>query len=656
MKQTGEERFPNIFKPGAIGKFPTKNRVKYGACCVSNYNDRDGTITPRELARTRIITQTGSGIITNQGAFPDAKGEGKSYYRQIALYDDRFLPQFEQIASWIHEAGAVAIQQILHTGRYGGVDLGYCVQPSAVPQTLPHFRPPREMTKDEIKQTLKDHAAASARAIKAGFDGVEITSFMGYLLANFLSKFTNKRTDEYGGSLEKRARFMRELIYVIKEAIGDDHVLCARLNGAELMDRYGGNTEDECLETMKIAAECGIDMISITVGWQESPVSSIGRDVPPGHWLYLAERAKREIPNVPIAFGVRMADTEMVEKALADGKFDFWEVCRPFLADPQRLIKVRENRLEDIRPCISCNFCLSRLFRDIPYLCTMNPMLGHEVEAEYHLKPAAYRKRVMVVGGGPAGMEYAINAAQRGHEVHLYEAGDKLGGQLRIYADHDLAHPEDLHRVISYYETQLEKQGVQVHLNTVVTADLIRSLTPADIDVVVVAAGSAPEKDARIPGVERAVIAHDVLDGRVQAGKKVAVIGGGKIGLVTAESLTKKGHEVTILEEGRRISEDVMPTWKWRHSQWVEDLNIKVLTQVKIKQITEHGVVVLDKNGNEAMVAADTVIWATNRKSRQDLFHQAEFMADETHIVGDAVAPRGLHNAIHDGYKLGVRV
>ncbi|MBI2955249.1 MAG: FAD-dependent oxidoreductase [Chloroflexi bacterium] len=656
MKAAGEERFPNLFKSGKIGNFPTKNRIKYGACCVSNYNNRDGTISERELARVRVITQTGCGIITNQGAYADPKGEGKAYYRQIALYDDRFMPQFEKIAGWIHEAGAVAIQQILHCGRYGGIDLGYCMQPSAVPQTLPHFRPPREMTKEDIKRTLKEYAAASARAIKVGFDGVEITSFMGYLLANFLSKFTNRRTDEYGGSLENRARFMRELIYVIKEAIGDRHILSVRLNGAELMDRYGGSTEEECLEMMKIAAAEGIDMISVTVGWQESPASSIGRDVAPGHWLYLSERAKREIPDVPIAFGARLADAEMADRALGEGKFDFWEVCRPLLADPQRIVKVRENRLDEIKPCIGCNYCLSRLFRDLPYLCTVNGELGHEVEPEYQITPTALHKRIMVIGGGPAGMECAATAAQRGHEVHLYEASDKLGGQLRVFADKDLANREDLHSLIAYYQTQLKKQGVEVHMSTPVTPELIRSVTPADIDAIVVAAGATVEKDARITGIERAVLAHDALDGRVAVGQKVAVVGGGKVGLVTAEHFAKEGHEVTIVEESRRLAEDVIPTWRWRHSQWVEDLNIKVFTQVRIKHISDGSVTVLDKNGDERVILADTVILAGNRKSRQELFLLAEFMSDEIHIIGDAVSPRGLHNAIHDGYKMGVRI
>jgi 2,4-dienoyl-CoA reductase (NADPH2) len=220
-RKPGEKSLNHPFQPVEWGRFKVKNRIKYGACCVSNYNTHDGFITERELARTKVIAATGCGIITNQGAYPDPLGEGKAYFCQIALFDDKFIPQFEKIAGYIHDGSGIAIQQILHAGRYGGIDIGYCIQPSIVPQTLPYFRPPREITKQQIRETIEQHADAARRAIKAGFDGVEITSFMGYLLATFNSKFTNRRTDEYGGSLANRGRFMRELIVAIKEATGD---------------------------------------------------------------------------------------------------------------------------------------------------------------------------------------------------------------------------------------------------------------------------------------------------------------------------------------------------------------------------------------------------------------------------------------------------
>ena len=258
MTKPGEAKLSHLFQRAKWGRFELKNRVKYGACCVSNYNTHDGFITPRELARTKVIAETGCGIITNQGAYPDPRGEGKAYFRQVAIFDDKFLPQFEIIARYIHDAGSVAIQQILHAGRYGGIDLGYCVQPSVVPQTLPHFRPPREMSRQDIRRCIGEHVDAAKRAVRAGFDGVEVTSFMGYLLASFNSKFTNQRSDEYGGTVENRGRFMRELIDSIKQAL-PGHPLIVRLNGAELMDQWGGNTEDECFELMQQAARAGVD-------------------------------------------------------------------------------------------------------------------------------------------------------------------------------------------------------------------------------------------------------------------------------------------------------------------------------------------------------------------------------------------------------------
>ncbi len=461
--QPGVAKLPHLFQPGRFGRLEIKNRIKYGACCVSNYNTRDGFITEREIARMRVIARTGCGIITNQGAYPDPLGEGKAYFRQLAIFDDKFLPQFERIAADIKAQGAMPIQQILHAGRYGGIDLGYCIQPSDVPQTLPHFRPPKVMTKDEIRDCVRQHADAAQRAIRAGFDGTEVTSFMGYLLANFNSRFTNQRTDEYGGSIANRGRFMRELIDGIKQAT-PDHPLVVRLNGAELMDRWGGNTEDECFELMQQAVDVGVDMISVTVGWQEAPESSIGRDIPPGYWNYLSARAKKMFPNTLITFGNRLPDPRMADECLRDGVFDYWEVCRPLLADPDLIHKAAEGRLDEVRPCIGSLNCLSRLFRDLPYTCTMNPALGHEVEPEYQVTPAAVKKKVMVIGAGPAGMECAITAARRGHEVTVFDKADRIGGNLYAYAIHDLARPDDLLSVISQYEAVARKLGIEMRL------------------------------------------------------------------------------------------------------------------------------------------------------------------------------------------------
>ena len=657
MTRPGEAKLKHLFQPGQIGKFKTKNLVKYGACCVSNYNGRDGSITPRELARVRVIAATGCGLITNQGAYPDPLGEGKAYFRQVAIHDDKFLPQFETIARYIHDAGAVAFQQILHAGRYGGIDLGYCVQPSVVPQTLPHFRPPRELTKDEIRAIVQQHADAAKRAIRAGFDGTEITSFMGYLLANFNSRFTNQRTDEYGGSIENRGRFMRELIDGIKQAT-PEHPLVVRLNGAELMDRWGGNTEDECFELMRQAVEVGVDMISVTVGWQEAPESSIGRDIPPGYWNYLSERAKKMFPDTLITFGNRLPDPRMADDCVRDGLFDYWEVCRPLLADPELIHKAAEGRLDEVRRCIGSLNCLSRLFRDLPYTCTMNPALGHEVEPEYQVTPAAVKKKVMVIGAGPAGMECAITAARRGHDVTVFDKAPRIGGNLHAYAMNDLARPDDLLSVIRHYEVVARKLGITVRLNTEVHAKFMRSVLH-EYDVCVVAAGAATDRSrmAHVEGAERMIDALDVAHGRTQVGARVVVVGGGKVGLTLAESLRKRDKAtVTVIEADKRIAGDVKPSFKWRHASWVEELGIPCLTSTTLLKVSEAGVTVRNAKGVESFVEADSVVLAAGAAPAHALFHEFEWMVDELHGVGDALIPRGLEQAIQDGFRLGVRL
>jgi 2,4-dienoyl-CoA reductase (NADPH2) len=655
--QPGVAKLPHLFQPGRFGRFEIKNRIKYGACCVSNYNTRDGFITEREIARMRVIARTGCGIITNQGAYPDPLGEGKAYFRQVAIFDDKFLPQFERIAADIKAQGAMAIQQILHAGRYGGIDLGYCIQPSDVPQTLPHFRPPKVMTKDEIRDCVRQHAEAAQRAIRAGFDGTEVTSFMGYLLANFNSRFTNHRTDEYGGSIGNRGRFMRELIDGIKQAT-PDNPLVVRLNGAELMDRWGGNTEDECFELMQQAVDVGVDMISVTVGWQEAPESSIGRDIPPGYWNYLSARAKKLFPNTLITFGNRLPDPRMADECVRDGVFDYWEVCRPLLADPDLVHKAAEDRLDEVRRCIGSLNCLSRLFRDLPYTCTMNPALGHEVEPEYQVTPAVVKKKVMVIGAGPAGMECAITAAKRGHDVTVYDKAGRIGGNLYAYAINDLARPDDLLSVISHYEVVSRKLGIDVRLNTEVHAKFMRSVLH-QYDVCVIAAGATLDRRryAHVKGAERMLDALDVAHGRSKTGRRVVIVGGGKVGLTLAESLRKHQEaEVTVVESEKRIAGDVKPSFKWRHASWVEELGIKCLTSSTLVEVGADGVKVRNAKGEETFVAADTVIQADGAAPAHPLFLEFEWMVDELHGVGDALIPRGLEQAIQEGFRLGVRL
>ncbi len=650
-----EHQFPHIFSEGKVGKFKLQNRVKYAACCVSNFNTRDGFLTEREFARDEVIAQTGASIMTNQGAYPDTSGEGKAYHSQLCINDDKYIPGLTRIADLFHGHDAVAIQQILHGGRYGGIDLGYCVQPSDTPQTLKHFRPPRAMAKEEIQKAVADHAVAAERAVKAGYDGVEVTSFLGYLLSCFLSPFTNKRTDEYGGSVEKRALFMVEIIEALRKAVGPERLVIIRLNGTELMDEYGGNTEEECMEIMKIASECGVDMISMVIGWHESRQGALGRDVSRTEWLYLAEKAKKYIGDVPLAFGPRLSDPWEAEKAIANGVFDYWEICRPLLTDPQLIHKVRNGTPERIKPCIGCMLCLAKMFYNQPYICSVNPRLGHEVEPEYSITPAVVKKKVMVAGGGPGGLEAGIAAAQRGHDVTIFEALGNLGGAL-IPSSKDISGGEVLVELLQYYKYRVEDLGITVRLNTPVDRRVAAEFDP---DVVIVATGAAIEKPG-IPGVDSEIV-HDawkmLSNGNLEGvGPNAVILGGGKIGLTVAEVLAKQGKKPVIVESNKRVDHDVSMTFKWRHNALVKQLKISVFTEAAPLSIESGSVKIRDKEGNEVDLPADTVILAGPVVPRQQLVKDLEYFSDELYVLGDAMVPRSLYNAIHDGYKLGVRI
>lgn len=646
----GIRKYPHLFAPTKIGTLTARNAVKYAACSVSNFNHPDGSISRREMGRMEVICRTGAGMITNQGAYPDADGMGKAYDRQLSIASDRFIEGFAAIADLIHAEGAIAIQQILHGGRYGGIDSDHCLQAADVPQTLRHFRTPRMMTKAQIGECIQDHVQAARRALTAGFDGVEVTAFMGYLLANFLSSFTNTRSDEYGGSVTNRARFMVELVQAIKDEI-QEKIFWVRLNGEELMDEQGGSTPDECIEFMRIAEEAGVDGISIVVGWHESRHGALARDLPSDQWLHLAERAKAAV-GVPLAFGPRFGDPVRADEELGKGTMDFWEVCRPFLADPDLLNKAAEDQVEHVRPCMGGLMCLSRMFRNLPYVCSVNPRLGHEYDPAYAVEPVEVPKQVLVIGGGPAGMECALTAARRGHDVTLMEKHKALGGQMRIAALEIESGGQAFTDLTESYEHQLAAAGVEIRLGVEATPKSVRALGP---DVAVVATG-ARFQPCRVPGADLPhVVYGDWTDPeKIPAGQRVVVLSSERAGLVLAEHLAVAGRDVTIVGTAK-VGPDVIPTFKWRHASWIEEHGLEVVSHATVERIgadTVH----LTVDGAPRVLPADTVVVAGPRTSVNDLVRTLEFSVDELHVVGDAVLPRAVSNAVHEGFRIGNRI
>lgn len=654
----GEEKYPHIFSPGKIGKLEAKNRIKY-ASTETNFCDRDGFVTDKEIAYMEAQAKGGSGIVTTQGAYTDEKGEARGYVGMAGIWDDKFLPGLKKIADVIRENDSLSCAQLMHCGRYGGVGLEYCAGPSAVDQKIPLFHPVREMSVDDIQQCVQDHVDGARRIVEAGYDMMEISGIVGYLIANFVSKFTNKRTDEYGGDIRGRSKIMIDILKGIRKEVGNDFPVGIRLCAEELIDDRGGNTPEESLETIKIADELGVDFHSVTAGWQESPISVITRDCEMGSWLYIAERVKKHV-KAPVVMAYRLFVPEHPEAAIAAGNLDFWEACRPMIADPALPNKIAEDRQQDIIPCTACNLCLTRLFRDQPILCMVRPNLGHEGEPEwgyYGFEPAPEKRTVSIIGAGPGGLQCAAVAAERGHDVTVYEKEDHIGGQaytasMGPYGDDELMRP------IKQLEAQCKKYGVKFELNTKASRKIFPRPhtglpTPGAI---VLATGATPKADY-IPGSDKPHVVNcmDVVESKAELGENIVIIGGTAMGVSTAQFLAHKGgHNISIIGEQKKLGMDIDASYRWRYMKKLREGNVQLYTSARVKKIKDESVKIITAEG-EQTIPADTVVIAT-MVSNDSLFFQLYDFCEEMYLIGDSAAPRNQTQAIREGFLTGMRI
>ncbi|MCX7966298.1 MAG: FAD-dependent oxidoreductase [Syntrophorhabdaceae bacterium] len=643
-----KDRYPHIFSEGKIGHLVIKNRIKYAAT-ETNFPFGDGYVSDREVAYMEAQAKGGAGIVTTQGAYPDRKGEGKGFKGMMAIYDDKFIPGLARIAEVIKKNGALSCIQILHCGREGGVDLDYCLMPSVVPQRLSYFKKPREITKEEIKQAIKDHVEAARRAVEAGFDMVELSGIVGYLISTFISRYTNKRTDEYGGTIRDRCRLMVEVIQGVKAQVGDKVPVGIRLCGLELLDDRGGNTFEESLESFVIAQEAGADYLSVTIGWHESSIPVITRDVPMGHWLYVAKEVKKVV-SVPVMMAFRQFLPHIPERAIAEGTIDFWEACRPMIADPELPNKIATGREDEIIPCIACNLCFSRLYYHQPIMCSVRPNLGHEGEPEwgyYGFKKVKKPKKIVVIGGGPSGLQFASVAAKRGHMVKLFEKNTELGGAVNLASKVD-AGEEELLRPIKYLEGECIKAGVDIKKGVTVTYELIKQENP---DAIIVATGACIKKPTEL--VRSIWTYEDIIrDGKLPP-KKSVIMGGTGIGLAVAVYLLRQAqYNLTIIEGAGRLGKDVNPFYLWRFVQILKKNKVNILTGSKIKDIKE-GILIVETKKEELAIDFDGLILA-EREDSIKYFNSMKDYANEIYFIGDAKKPRRLNNAIHDGFRLGM--
>lgn len=647
----GAKAYPHLFKQIQIGNLIVPNRIKYAAT-EDNLNDLNGFVTDADVAyMKRRAEGVVGGLCFMQGVYMDEARKGQGYVGQAACWDDKFTPGLKRLADAIHEEKAVAGFQLMDCGRVGAVEVDSGHGPSTVPQRLRIFKPMYEMTNAEVKEMVQQSVDAARRGVEAGFDIVEISGIVGYLISNFLSSYTNRRTDEYGGDIRGRCQAMVEIIQGVKEVCGPDIPVGIRLCSEELLDDVRGNTPEESMETYKIAEEAGADYISCTLGWQESIYPVISRDIPQGNWLHLAKRAKEHV-KIPIQMAYRLFTPDRPNKAIGDGELDIWEMCRSMIADPLMPKKVLEGREDEIRHCVACNLCLARLFRDAPMTCYINPLCAHEHDESFYPQKAEEEKEVMIVGAGPAGLECAYVATQRGHEVHVYDKREELGGTL-LEASRAPYGDEELMTCVNYQKKMCEMAGVEFHLGTEVTDDLIQEEMP---DTVVLATGPVYSK-IQGPGGDRENVVNvlDVMAGKAEVGENVVVWGNRKPGIGVALHLVKQGKKVTIVGKEKSAGFDINPSFKWRYMIYLRQNGIMAYNDCDIEEINDGEIIVKTFDGYRFPVKCDTVV-VSAREANDSLKKVVQAEGIELFVIGDALVPRNLSSAVHDGYRIGIRI
>jgi 2,4-dienoyl-CoA reductase (NADPH2) len=647
----GAKTYPHLFKQIQIGNLIVPNRIKYAAT-EDNLNDHNGFVTDADVAyMKRRAEGVVGGLCFMQGVYMDEARKGQGYVGQAACWDDKYIPGLKRLADAIHEKKAVAGFQLMDCGRVGAVEVDRGHAPSTVPQRLRIFKPMYEMTNAEVKEMVEESVDAARRGVEAGFDIVEISGIVGYLISNFLSSYTNRRTDEYGGDIRGRSQAMVEIIQGVKEVCGPDIPVGIRLCSEELLDDVRGNTPEESMETYKIAEEAGADYISCTLGWQESIYPVISRDIPQGNWLHLAKRAKEHV-KIPIQMAYRLFTPDRPNKAIGDGELDIWEMCRSMIADPLMPKKVLEGREDEIRHCVACNLCLARLFRDAPMTCYINPLCAHEHDEDFYPKQTEEEKEIMIVGAGPSGMECAYVAAQRGHEVHVYDKREEIGGTL-LEASQAPYGDEELMTCVNYQRKMCEMAGVELHLGTEVTDDLIQEEMP---DTVVLATGPVYSKIQGPGGDGKNVVnVLDVMAGKAEVGENVIVWGNRKPGIGVALHLAKQGKKVTIVGREKSAGFDVNPSFKWRYMIYLRQNGIMAYNDCDIEEINDGEIIVKTFDGYRFPVKCDTVI-VSEREANDSLKKVVQAEGIELFVIGDALVPRNLSSAVHDGYRIGIRI
>lgn len=671
--QTHGVPYPFLFSPIRINHMHLTNRIVMTAMHLG-YTPK-GEVTDQLVEFYAERSRGGVGLIIVGGCPVDEYG---GMAGMVSLNHDRFIPGLQKLTRAVKGGGARIAAQLYQAGRYTHSAMIGGRKPfssSAVRSKLTG-EIPRALELDEIPGVQDKFAEAAVRAINAGFDAVEILGSAGYLICQFLSPITNLRDDAYGGSLANRMRFGLEVVEKVRRAVGPDYPVIIRLAGNDFME--GGHTNKEARIFASELDKKGIDLFDITGGWHETRVPQLTMHVPQGAFRYLAQGIK-SVVRAPVLASNRINDPSLGEEIIRQGEADMVTMARGLLADPYLPDKAVKGKANLIYHCVACNQgCFDRIFQLRPVTCLVNPRAGLEWNTK--IAPAPRAKKVLVIGGGPAGMKAACTAAERGHKVLLVEKASGLGGQLLF--NESIPGRKEIVRAARDLENNLRALPVEIRLSTEANVSFVESAAP---DAVIIATGATPSVPD-IAGIrnEKVVTAWDVLSGKKEVGRHVVIIGGNAVGLETAlylaqqgtispevlhflvttraesmesiEPLLNKGNKnVTVVEMTGRAGQDIGSSTRWTVMAELKRLGVSVITSSKAVEMKEEGVI-LDRDGKRELLAADTVVIAAGSLSVNALAGELEDLVSEIHVVGDARNPRNALEATREGWLAGLKV
>lgn len=632
-----------LFSPFRIKHLELKNRIVMPGLASFLIED-DGSVTDKTIEHYRKRAAGGPAMVIVEAH--SVAPEGIVSNHQARIFDDRFIEGLSKISAVMKAEGAVPAIQIHHAGRQTTPRV--IKRKPLAPSTLPCPTIKGEvepLSIDAIHEIVHMFGQAAVRAVQAGFQLIEIHGAHGYLINQFLSKFSNNREDQYGRDTTGRTRFAKEILEEVRRRVGEDFPISFKISAQEFV--ADGLDVDESIKILQQLVSSGVDIVQVSAGNDGTP-----------EWICqpmfmekacLADSAAKikKALDVPVMAVGRINDPVVAEAIIAEGKADLVCIGRGLLADPEMPKKAEAGQLDDIMICIACNTCMESIFRKGRIECLVNPTLGREKEMEIH--PADSKKKVMVIGGGPGGMNVAWVAAKRGHEVHLYEKQSTLGGQLNLGSI--TRYKKELLSLIHYQIRQIEKCGVHAHLNFEVTLDTVKKEKP---DVVILSTGSIPIMPD-VPGIDKAIALSlpQVLTGSKPAIGKTIVVGGGATGCEVAHHLAENGCPVTVIEQLPKIASGLESITRKVLLSQLNALGVKFLTEHKLSRIENNGVYASDKEGVNVFIEAERVIIAAGNSPDARLFDQIKSLGVPVHQIGDCLEPRGAKQAIAEGAMIG---